>query len=117
MMRVVSDAELRSEMLSHPEYSRYVEWKNKYPNVFQEFRNKSLQLVEKKKRFGMWLIANLIRWNYYFEYDTDFKISDHLTAFIARDLMLEIPELKTLCRIRPMKLRKTKEITDVSSAS
>ena len=91
---------LKYEIEHHPKYTQYMSWKNKYPHVLKQFKNLSLKLMERKRMFGMWLVANRIRWDYAFDYDTDFKITNDYTALITRELMIEIPELKKYCRIK-----------------
>ena len=93
---------LQYELEKHPKYKRYLAWKEEYPNVFEKFQGLSKQLIDRGRWFGMWLIANKLRWDYTFEYNTDFKISNDYTALITRELILDNPELKKYVRIKRM---------------
>jgi len=98
-----SDIELSIEIKEHPKYKAYCNWKEKYPNVMAMFRKQVTECLERKKPFGMWLLANKIRWDYWFKYDTVFKISNDYTSLITRELILERPVIRKYCRIKKMK--------------
>lgn len=95
---------LKYEIVNHPAYERYLEWKACHRHVYMRFEQLTLDLLRKKRRFGMWLVANRIRWEHVFEYDSDFKISNDYTALITRELMLKHPQMVHHCRIKKMNL-------------
>ena len=98
----MSDDRLRYEVENHPDYSAYERWKHKYPGVLKKFEDLAMECVGKKKYFGMWLIANKLRWDYWWTYNEEFKICDHFTALITRELMLQNPNIKEYCSIKKM---------------
>ena len=91
---------IQLELVTHPRYIDYTIWKEDNQYAYNLFKKLSLALVNKQRRFGMWLVANRIRWSYFFKYDAEFKICNDYIALITRDLMLEIPELKKYCKIK-----------------
>lgn len=88
---------LKKELEEHPRYQGYLRWKKKYSHVYKKFQEETLKLINRRRRFGMWLVAGKIRWDYAFEYDTQFKICNDYIALITRELMLEIPQLQKYC--------------------
>lgn len=75
-------------------------WLSENPRIYDLFRKYSLELLKKGRKFSISLITERIRWECYFEYDTDFKISNDCRAYIARKLCEEIPELQAVFRFR-----------------
>lgn len=98
----MTDEFLERELKTHPSYGEYVLWRKKYPKVYEKFRELALSCAEKKRHFGMWLIANKLRWDHWWEYNETFKVSNNFTALITRELMIELPVLKKFCRIKKM---------------
>jgi hypothetical protein len=93
---------LRHEIKTHAKFRAYMEWYSKNLDVIEKFNNISNEMIKRKKFFGMWFVANKIRWDYIFKYEGDFKISNDYIALLTRDMMIANPELKKYCRIKRM---------------
>lgn len=75
---------------------RYREWlaSDAGRKVFPLFERFALQMLDRRRRFGFRLIAERVRWEVKttWEYE-DFKLNDHYTPFIARDMIAKYPAL------------------------
>lgn len=99
---MISDARLRYEIDNHPSIETYRKWKDKHPKVIQMFADFSLLCVEKGRFFGISLITERLRWEYFWEYNEDFKIRNEFRAIIIREIMLEYPEVQRFCTVKKL---------------
>lgn len=91
---------MRTQPLNHLD-RHYMQWRDENENVFDLFRQFAKPLAEKRKCFGIALLAERVRWERHFNYDgEDFKIDNNYKAYIIRDLIEEIPELDGLVQLR-----------------
>ena len=96
----MTNEELEKDIIQSKFYEKYMAWKKKNPDVFEKFRELCLQMASRGRFFGIRLVSNKIRWDYAFEYDEEFKISNNYTALITRELMIDHPELKQYLTIK-----------------
>lgn len=75
-------------------------WLAKNPNIYELYRKFAWELLKKGKSFNISLITERIRWECYFEYNTEFKISNDYRAYIARKLCQDIPQLKDVFKFK-----------------
>lgn len=78
-------------------------WIQENPQMWAMFQNFARQMLVLKKKFGVQLIVERVRWEAKIKYDGDFKINNSYAPYIARRLMVEIPGLETLIQIRTAK--------------
>lgn len=84
----------------------YRVWLAKNPKVFGLFERFALQMLEKHRRFGIGMVAERVRWEVRMVWEVDadgFKINDHHTAYIARDLIAKYPGLADLIETRKIR--------------
>lgn len=82
------------------------EWMQENPGVMALFERFALEMASKRKHFGMRLIAERVRWEVAFTYNTEFKINDHFTPYIARELVRRHPFLRDHLEFRKTKYEK-----------
>ena len=99
---MISDTRLKYEIENHPSIESYRKWKDKHPKVIQMFADFSLLCVEKGRFFGISLITERLRWEYFWEYNEDFKIRNEFRAIIIREIMLEWPDVKRFCTVKKL---------------
>jgi hypothetical protein len=65
------------------------EWIDSHPKAMSLFHKFAADMVAARRRFGVKLIAERVRWECYIgSYDgEDFKITNHFVAYIARELV------------------------------
>ncbi len=68
-------------------------WIRENPDVMSLFERFALELAARKAAFGMRLVAERVRWECAFAYTTPFKINDHHTPYVARELVRRHPFL------------------------
>ena len=91
--RLIKKARKLPEMTSMPK-AAFVKWLKKNKRMYGFFRKFAYQALEKKRpRFSAYMIRERVRWYVNIEYDGHFKISNNLTPYIARLLIVEYPEL------------------------
>ena len=96
-----ADHVLMYELHSHAHFPAFQIWIEKHPEVLAMFKAEANKLIREKRHFGMWHIANKIRWEKFYNHqDEEFKIKNDYIALITRVLMLESPELINWCRIK-----------------
>lgn len=79
------------------------QWMREHPIAMDLFRRFAAELAVRRRRFGIKLLAERVRWECRTEgYDeADFKINNNWSAYIARALVREMPALAELleCRV------------------
>jgi len=83
----MSQLELFDCINDHQE--KYWAWKNANPEPFQLLRRFAYELLERKKRFGTHSLVERVRWEMKMTWHQDqgFKLNDHITPYLARDLI------------------------------
>lgn len=82
----------RHYAINHEE--KAVEWMDDNPTVMDMFRKYAKQMANRNRRFGVGLLAERVRWECAFNYpDDDYKINNNYRAYIARQLIREMPIL------------------------
>lgn len=82
---------------------KYRLWRADHPEVLTLFVRFARQLLERGRPFGVWLLANRVRWEVHMGIVKDsegFRINNNLLAYLARDLIRRMPALKPLVEIR-----------------
>ncbi len=97
---MISDEKIKEELLKHPKYEKYLEWKRNHPDIYSKFKELCIQLISKERYFGISLITERIRWDYKFDFDEEFKITNDFRSLISRELMLELPPMRKYCKIK-----------------
>ena len=77
---------------------KYEDWRQKNPEIMRLFRTFALEAAEKNRKFGMKLIAERVRWEVAVAWRNSegqeaYKINNNHVAYIARDLIAEMPQL------------------------
>ena len=96
-----------STFLSSPlnaNHRRYLIWRKENGDVLRVIKQHCLRLYREKRRFGLRLVINYVRFNEYFSQyrDEPYRISNNHTPYIARELLGEYPEMKEYLSIRPV---------------
>lgn len=79
------------------------EFKAANPNVFALFRSKALEMLVRKRRFGIAMLVESARWDIRRDWELDesgFKLNNNHRAYIARDLIASMPDLVDLIETR-----------------
>lgn len=80
------------------------EWIQKNPAVYKLFVYYALQMAEKRRRFGVALLAERVRWECHFVFNEgEYKINNNHKAYIARRLVEEHPHLKEFISFRTVR--------------
>lgn len=109
--RVAVDRSLSSPQLQLPlernELERkYREWRDRNPQAFEIFRRSARYFAKHGRPFGIGLLTEWVRWENRRTWDKDsegFKLNNNFRAYIARDLILEMPEMQKLLEVRQVK--------------
>jgi hypothetical protein len=83
--------------------ARYREWARTHPEVLALFRRFAADMAARRRRFGIGLLAERVRWEVHAEWAPDaagFKLNNDYRAYVARDLIADMPELAPLLRTR-----------------
>lgn len=82
---------------------RYQTWRESEAGqkVLPLFERFAMELMRRRRKFGFRLIAERVRWEIRttWEWD-DFKLNDHYTPFIARELVAKYPGMGELVELR-----------------
>lgn len=81
----------------------YLDWRNANPEAVARFRAFARQMLEAKRRFGMKQLAERVRWESRaacVRGRDGFRINNNHIAYLARDLVREMPGLAALIEIR-----------------
>lgn len=83
--------------------ARYRFWRATHPECFALFLRFAQQLCDKGRRFGTRLIIERVRWEVHMHIEKDaegYRLNDHLTPYLARDLIRHMPALADLIETR-----------------
>ena len=76
-------------------------WMERHPEVLELFERFALALAAKRKRFGINLIRERVRWEIAFDRrDDDYKINNSHAPYIARMLIARHPHLADCLELR-----------------
>lgn len=88
-----------TQELTHREAAE--QWMDENPDVYAMFERFALQMAERRRRFGIGLLAERVRWETFLLWpSTDYKINNNHRAYIARRLIADHPELDDLIQRR-----------------
>jgi len=79
------------------------QWMVDNPRVMDLYERFALQALQSKKRFGVKLITERIRWELHIDVNAksdDYKINNNHSAYIARWLLFRYPQFKPHLAIR-----------------
>lgn len=79
------------------------EFKAKNPKVYALFVRFAQALLQRQRRFGIGQLAERVRWEIRTTWEPDedgFKLNNNWRAYIARDLIHDMPELEPLLELR-----------------
>lgn len=69
-----------------------IAWMRRSPHVLALFEEFGRQLVERRRRFGVNLLRERVRWETTFQYDDPLKVSNNYSPYVARHLLHVHPE-------------------------
>jgi len=75
-------------------------WIEENPTAYALFLRFARQAAARGKPFGIKAIAERVRWECEFEYGGEVKINNNYPAYIARRLMVDVPECRDLIEVR-----------------
>jgi hypothetical protein len=78
------------------------EWMDANPEAMAFFRSYAKELLARRRRFGIALLAERVRWEMHFATHSEdgYRINNNHKAYIARVLIAEMPGLKALIKTR-----------------
>lgn len=81
------------------------DWIAENPETYNLIKSFCSQLVAAKRKFGMRLVIERVRWEVKLNYDKDFvfKLNNNHIAYLSRQLILEIPNMQDYVEIRRAK--------------
>ena len=74
-----------------------------HPHVYDLFERFAMQMASRRRRFGISLLTERVRWEAIMTWETDdrgFKINNNHRAYIARKLIQDHPVLEDLIQCR-----------------
>ena len=78
-------------------------WMERHPRAMDHFRRFARQMLASGRRGGFKAIAERVRWECSIEDREDFKLNNNWTAYVARQLVVEMPDLADLIECRRTK--------------
>lgn len=85
--------------LNHLE-ERYQAWKQSNPKIMRLYRRFAQEAVENGKRFSISLLTERVRWEAAIKKRGVYKVDNNFRAYIARDLVREMPLLSNFIETR-----------------
>lgn len=85
---------------------KYRAWLADHAQVFALFERFALQMLAGKRRFGIGMLTERVRWEVrttWAEDDEGYKINNNYRAYLARDLIAKYPELDALIETRSIR--------------
>lgn len=73
------------------------------PSVYRLFVRFCRDMAAKRRKFGIGLVAERVRWEMAFKYDEDYKINNNYRAYIARRIIANHPEVRGYLTLRKTK--------------
>lgn len=90
---VVAAARTLTELKSMPK-SGFITWLESNPDIYNAFRKFALEAIAQRRRsFSAYMIRERVRWYTNIEYSGEFKISNNVTPYMSRLLVLDMPIL------------------------
>jgi hypothetical protein len=81
-----------------------IKWMAANGNVVDLFLKFADQMLERKRRFGINLLRERVRWETVYSYDDhEYKFCNTFSPYVARHLIHLRPELKTYMRFKLVK--------------
>lgn len=78
---------------------QFLDWLEDNEQIYLAFRRFALEALRKgRTRFSVYMIRERVRWYTTIEWGGQFKISNNVTPYIARVLVLELPILDKIFR-------------------
>lgn len=71
-----------------------------HPEIYRLFEQYALKAAAQGRRFGINLLRERVRWECAFSYDTEFKICNTHSPYIARRLLRQHPHLGDFLTVR-----------------
>ena len=81
----------------------FEKWHRENPGVYRLFEKFALTMSAMGKPFGAKFLAERVRWECYISARDDYAVNNNLTAYIARRLVQDHPELWQFLRFRRTK--------------
>lgn len=79
-------------------------WIEANPEIYELFKRFARNAAAHRRRFGVKLLAERVRWEIAIEsHGDDFKVNNNFTAYIARRLLEDIPEIGGLIETRKVR--------------
>ena len=81
----------------------YKLWRSEHEVVFQVFLRFADDLLARKRRFGIKMLIERVRWEVHMRIEPDamgYRLNNNFAPYIARDLIYARPELKNLMETR-----------------
>lgn len=85
---------------------KYRRWLHGHQAVFALFEKFALEMLDKRRRFGIGMLAERVRWECASTFTKDaegYKINNNYRSYIARDLIRRHPALHDLIETRAIK--------------
>ena len=80
------------------------EWMNRHPEAMKLYEEMALQAGSRSRKFGVKFLTERIRWEFRIVRDqSDFKINNNNTAYIARELINRYPHLANKIEFRTVR--------------
>lgn len=93
----------------------YRTWREKHPEVFALYARFAREALARGRKFSVSLLTERIRWESHMTWSPDqggFKINNSFRAYLARDLIADMPELVGVLEIRATRGREETEAED-----
>jgi len=87
---------------------KYRLWRNANSKVMDLMFRFAKQAVERHRRFGVWLLMNRVRWEVLMHVEKGvegYRICNNHGAYIARDMIRQMPKIAEYMTIRQVKDR------------
>jgi hypothetical protein len=93
---------------------QYKKWRGSNEDIFKLFELHALKKLDLNEKFSVRAFLHVIRWEFRFsKRDTPYKICDHHSPYIARELIKKYPKLGKLIALIPtMNERQTQEFLE-----
>jgi soluble lytic murein transglycosylase-like protein len=89
------------DVLDGNQYAQeYRRWRDEHPEVFRLFLAAATAALNRGERFSISKLTEEIRWEEALPETPSFKINNNFRAYLARDLLAAMPELRGFLKIR-----------------
>ncbi len=93
------EADRRVATVNHLE-ERYLAWRGANPKIMDLYRKFAKEAVDHGKRFSISLLTERVRWESTIKKRGVYKVDNNFRAYIARDLVREMPLLSNFIETR-----------------